>query len=54
MLTRNDIYKLKDRRICEILTVIKGLQTKNIYSSGYYQDAQIEMHETTTGIREDK
>lgn len=37
-----------------ILSVVMILQTKNIYSPGYYQDAQMEMYEATAGRRDGK
>lgn len=44
------LKNLRYYRIYGILTVIMVLQTKNIY----YQDAQMEMNEATTGRRDDK
>lgn len=37
-----------------ILSEIMILQTKNIHSPGYYQDAQMEIHEATAGRRDGK
>lgn len=36
------------------IIVIKALQTKNLFSEEYYEDAKMEMYEATVGTREDK
>jgi len=36
------------------IIVIKVLQTKNLFSEEYYEDAQMEMYEASIGRREDK
>lgn len=36
------------------IIVLKALQTRNLFSEVYYEDAQMEMYEATVGTREDK